>query len=624
MSLIKLRNAVLRYGEFPLFDALNFQIERGERVCLIGRNGAGKSTLLKLLLSEVMLDEGELEKQAGLKIARLVQDVPESLSGTVFEVVSEGLGENGLLLSRYQNLNEQLAHTVNDKLLLELEKLQHQIEQQNAWDLGRQVEQVISLTELPSDKQVSELSGGLKRRVLLAQALVADPDLLLLDEPTNHLDIDSISWLEKFLINYPKAVLFISHDRVFMQKIATRIVELDQGKIISWQGDYHSFLQHKEGFLQAEAKEQALFDKRLAEEEVWIRQGIKARRTRNEGRVRALERMREERQQRRVRTGQVKLETQAAQQSGKIVFEAENLSFDYAGKTIVKNFSTTIMRGDKIGIIGPNGSGKSTLINLLLGNLQASSGHLRCGTKLEVSYFDQLRAELDLEKTVRDNIYEGSDFININGQSKHVISYLQDFLFPPQQARSPAKSLSGGERNRLLLARLFTKSSNVLVMDEPTNDLDAETLELLEEQLLQYEGTLLLVSHDRALLNNVVTSTLVFEGEATVKEYVGGYDDYCRQRQSVETSVKAEAKQNDIKIVKLKQKLSYKEQHELEQLPQKIEELEAELRILQQLIGAPDFYQQDHAEINKTLEQVHELEKIIQSSYRRWEELSEI
>ena len=623
MSLIKLRNIYLRYGEFPLFDHLNLHIEAGERVCLIGRNGAGKSTLLKLLMGEVTADEGDIEKKPQLKIVRLNQEVPENLSGTVFEVVSEGLGEAGLLISRYQHLLEQLTHSHDSKLMQDLEKVQHQIEVQGAWNLSREVENIISLIELPRDQQVSELSGGLKRRVLLAKALVSDPDLLLLDEPTNHLDIEAITWLEKFLCNYPKAQLFITHDRVFMQKIATRIVELEQGKIISWEGDYASFLKHKAESLNAEAKEQALFDKRLAQEEVWIRQGIKARRTRNEGRVRALETMREQRKQRRARPGQVKLETQSAEQSGKIVFEVENISFNQADKTIIKNFSTTILRGDKVGIIGPNGSGKSTLLNLLLGDLEPQAGRIGRGTKLEVSYFDQLRQQLDLEKSVQDNIYTGSEFININGQSKHVISYLQDFLFSPQQARSPVKSLSGGERNRLLLARLFTKASNVLVLDEPTNDLDAETLELLEEQLLQYEGTLLLVSHDRALLNNVVTSTLVFEGDGKVMEYVGGYDDYLRQRALLTDKVAEVVEKEVTKPNSSKKKLSYNEQRELEQLPEKINLLEKKLGELQIKINDPAFYQQDKQIVQASLAELQKLETDLQTAYQRWEYLED-
>lgn len=622
MSLIKLRNIYLRYGEFPLFDHLNVQIEAGERVCLIGRNGAGKSTLLKLLMGEITADEGEIEKQPSLKIARLIQEVPEHLEGTVFDVVSEGLGEPGLLLSQYQHLIEQLAHSQDPKLFTQLEKVQHQIETQQAWDLNRQVDQIISLLELPRDQLVSELSGGLKRRVLLAQSLVTDPDLLLLDEPTNHLDIASIDWLEKFLCNYPKAQLFISHDRVFMQKISTRIIELDQGKITSWPGDYEAFLKHKAEALNAEAKEQALFDKRLAEEEIWIRQGIKARRTRNEGRVRSLEKMREQRKQRRIRPGQVKLETQASEASGKIVFDVDNISFNYEGRSIIDHFSTVIMRGDKIGIIGPNGSGKSTLLNLLLGHLQPDSGKITRGTKLEISYFDQLRQQLDLEKSVRDNISEGSDFVTINGQSKHIITYLQDFLFPASQARSAVKSLSGGERNRLLLARLFTKASNVLVMDEPTNDLDAETLELLEEQLSQYEGTVLLVSHDRALLNNVATSTIVFEGEGKLAEYVGGYDDYLRQRQLPKSSTEKWIEKTEAPQVKApKKKLSYNEQRELDQLPKKIEALEKQLNEVQVQISHPDFYQQEHSKTQEILNKLHRFEQELQALYKRWEEL---
>ncbi len=623
MTLIKLRDIYLRYGEFPLFDHLSMQIEKGERVCLMGRNGAGKSTLLKLLMGDIKADEGDVERQSGLTVARLVQEVPENLSGTVFDVVSEGLGEAGLLLSQYQHLSEQLTHSEDPKLLDELGKLQQKIESLQAWDVGQKVESTLSLLELPGEAQINELSGGLKRRVLLAQALVTEPDLLLLDEPTNHLDINAIDWLEKFLVNAPLTLLFITHDRVFMQNLATRIIELDQGKTTSWPGDYAFFLKHKAEALEAESKEQALFDKRLAQEEVWIRQGIKARRTRNEGRVRALKKMREERKQRRIRPGQVKLETQSAQDSGKIVLDINDVSFSYQDKSIVDHFSSIILRGDKVGIIGPNGSGKSTLLNLMLGQLQPTQGTIRQGTKLEVSYFDQLRQQLDLEKSVQENITEGADFINLNGQSLHVISYLQNFLFSPQQARSPAKSLSGGERNRLLLARLFTQPSNVLVLDEPTNDLDAETLELLEEQLLNYEGTLLLVSHDRALLNNIVTSTLVLEGNGVLNEYIGGYDDYLRQRPMESGSQKKTAPALEKPTLKTSaKKLSYKDQQILEALPKKIEALEQQQQQLQSLINEPGFYQQSQDKIQGSLEEMQKLEGEIAAAYQRWEELS--
>lgn len=626
MPIITLRNIQLSYGGPLLLDGVDLSIEPGERICLMGRNGEGKSTLMKLIAGEIQADDGDREVQQGAIITRLTQEVPSGLSGSVFDVVASGLGELGDLVRRYHEISHQLTEDSDPALLDRLARVQQELENANGWETEQRVETVISRLSLDADMDFPALSGGLKRRVMLARALVQDPDLLLLDEPTNHLDIESIDWLEEFLLGYKGTLLFVTHDRAFLQKLATRIIELDRGRASDWPGDFDNYLRRKEEVLNAEQKANARFDKKLAQEEVWIRQGIKARRTRNEGRVRALQAMRDEFGQRRSQQGQARMTLQDAERSGKLVVEAKNVSYSWDDRPIIRDFSTTILRGDRIGIIGPNGVGKTTLIKLLLGEIEPNSGTIRLGHRLEVAYFDQLRSVLDEEKNVIDNVADGHERIEINGQSKHIISYLQDFLFTPDRTRQPVKALSGGERNRLLLARLFARPANVLVMDEPTNDLDVETLELLEEILMDYKGTLLLVSHDRAFINNVVTSTLVFEGNARVNEYVGGYDDWLLQRSKQVTdeiiapkpaAEKPKSATDDIKP----KKLSYKDQRELEQLPLQIESLETELDELQNQMAAPEFYQQDGAIIAETRGRLEQLQQELAGYYERWEEL---
>jgi ATP-binding cassette subfamily F protein uup len=619
MAILTFRDIVLTFGHPPLLEGVNFQIDRGERLCLVGRNGTGKSTLLKLVAGEILADGGEIVRAQGLRVAQLAQEVPLGTSGSIFHVVAEGLGKAGELIERYH----QLAHDVADdhSLMDALEQCQHELETIDGWALTQRVETVLSKLNLDADTDIATLSGGMKRRVMLARALVAEPDLLLLDEPTNHLDIAAITWLEEFLLNWNGALLFITHDRAFLQRLATRIIELDRGKLVDFPGDYATYLARKEALLAAEERQNALFDKRLAQEEVWIRQGIKARRTRNEGRVRALKEMRNEHAARRSQTGSARMAIQTAERSGRIVVEAEDVDFEYGGRTVIRSLSTTIMRGDKVGIIGPNGAGKTTLLRLLLGELEPTRGNLKRGTNLEIAYFDQYRALLDEEKSVQDNVGEGRDTLTINGQPKHVLSYLQDFLFTPARARQPVKALSGGERNRLLLAKLFTRPSNVLVLDEPTNDLDSDTLDLLEELLADYSGTVLLVSHDRAFLNNVVTSTLVFEGDGVVNDYVGGYDDWLRQRAKSIEAKPVEAKREAAPVREKPKKLSYKIQRELEELPKKIEQLETERGALQKRIGDPAFYQQGKAEIDAAQARMTALDEELARAYVRWEEL---
>lgn len=620
MALLTLRNINLGYGGPNLLDSLNLQIDKAERLCLLGRNGEGKSTLMKVIAGFVKVDGGTIERQQNLKVAYLTQDVPSEITGSVYDVVASGLDEAGQLLQQYHHAVLNVTENPDNKNLAELERIQHQLEVIDGWEIGQQIDSTLSKLQLPADEEFSAQSGGLKRRVLLAKALVTQPDLLLLDEPTNHLDIEAINWLEEFLLNWNGSLLFVTHDRSFLRKLATRIIELDRGQLTSWPGDYDNYLIRKQEALNAEEKENALFDKKLAQEEKWIRQGIKARRTRNEGRVRALKAMREERNARRERSGTVKMDISAQERSGKIVIEADNISYAYGSQTIIKNFSTTIMRGDRVGIIGPNGVGKTTLISILLGQIKPDEGSVKTGTNLDIAYFDQHRSELDNEKSVRENLAEGTDNIEINGKSKHVMSYLSDFLFSPNRANSPVSTLSGGERNRLMLAKLFTKPFNLLVMDEPTNDLDVETLELLEELLLEYKGTLLLVSHDRAFLNNVVTSTLVFEGDATVNEYVGDYDDWLRQRSAATTkTINTEPKSKKEKSNTKTKKLSYKDQRELDALPQLIESLDQELEDLTNKMASPDFYQQDKDIISETTSRISEVEKELEHAYERWE-----
>jgi len=626
MALVSLQNISVGFGGPLLLEGVDLSIERGERVCLVGRNGTGKSTIMRVITGEIKPDSGKVVFQQGLRTTLLTQEVPQDIKGSVFDVVAGAFGEQGKLLADYHHVSSRLAHDHSEKLMAELEDVQHRFEAAGGWQMQQQVEEILTRLQLPEDTEFSELSGGLKRRVLLAKALAGSPDLLLLDEPTNHLDIVSISWLEEFLLSYGGTLLFVTHDRALLQKLATRIIDLDRGKLTSWPGSYRAYLELKQAALDGEATENAKFDKKLAAEEVWIRQGVKARRTRNEGRVRALKELRRVRSERREKIGTANIQVQEAERTGKLVVEAEGVSFGYGSKQVIRDLSTTIIRGDKIGIIGPNGSGKTTLLKLLLGGLKPQQGKIKLGTNIEVAYLDQHRAQLDDEKTVQQNVASGSDYVTINGNNRHVIGYLQDFLFAPARARSPVKVLSGGERNRLLLAKLFTQPSNVLVLDEPTNDLDIETLDLLEELLMDYSGTVLLVSHDRAFINDVVTSTLVFEGEGRVNEYVGGYDDWLRQgKRKLEEPVvqaKAEEKKEPVRPAPGKQrKLTFKEQKELEELPKRIEELEAELQKLHATMADPNFYRESGSKVAGTTTRLENVEKELAIVYKRWEEL---
>ena len=640
MTLLKFSDVSLAFGAMPLLDKVSWQIARGERVCIIGRNGTGKSSMLRLVKGEQKGDDGEVWRAPGLKIGELPQELPVADERTVFDVVAAGLDGVGELLAQFHHLSMNIQ---NDEDLEKLMHVQHELEARDGWRLQQVVESTLSRLQLPADKTLAELSGGWRRRVLLAQALVSEPDLLLLDEPTNHLDIGAIAWLEEALRSFNGAVLFITHDRSFLQNLATRILELDRGGLIDWNGDYASFLVHKEAALAAEETANALFDKRLAQEEVWIRQGIKARRTRNEGRVRALKALRVERGERRERQGKANIQIESAEKSGKQVMVLENVSFHHAGgPMLVKDFSMVLQRQDRIGLLGANGTGKTTLLKLMLGGLEPTSGKVERGTKLEVAYFDQMRHQLELEKTVIDNLAEGRDFIEIDGQNRHVLSYLGDFLFSPQRARTPVKALSGGERARLLLAKLFSKPANLLVLDEPTNDLDVETLELLEEVLSNYKGTVLMVSHDRAFLDNVVTSTLVFEGEGKVREYVGGYEDWIRQGGSpkllgVTESKGGKSELNSAVVEKQdvqaeaapvaavadasKKKLSYKLQRELEMLPGQIDAVEQRMAEAQEEVNAAGFYQRPIGETSAVLAQIEKLQGELDVLVERWAEL---
>ncbi|BDV41947.1 heme ABC transporter ATPase [Geotalea uraniireducens] len=627
MALLTLRNITLAFGGPPLFDGVNLQIEEGERLCLLGRNGTGKSTLLKLLAGEIPLEGGEIMRQQGVRVALVSQEVPQGLGGTVFDVAAAGMGEATALLAEYHQVSHRLAEAANDELLARLATLQKRLEETGGWGLHQEVERVLNRLSLDADAPFASLSGGTKRRALLARALVAAPDILLLDEPTNHLDIDTILWLEEFLLKQVKTLLFVTHDRAFARRLANRVAELDRGRLYAFACGYDEFVERREALLEAEVTRQAQFDKKLAQEEAWIRQGIKARRTRNEGRVRALKKLREERRQRRERLGTATIRLQEAERSGALVVEADNASFAYGDRPIIRDFSTTIMRGDRVGIIGPNGSGKTTLLRLLLGELTPDSGDIRLGTRREVLYFDQLREQLDLDKTVQENVGEGNDTIMVGGKSRHVIGYLQDFLFSPDRARTPVRILSGGERNRLLLAKLFTKPANVLVLDEPTNDLDAETLDLLEELLMDYSGTILLVSHDREFLNNVVTSTLALGGDGRVREYVGGYDDWLRQA-AAEAPAPAKPAATTAAPVRERaerpRKLSFKEERELEALPERIHLLEEEQERLHATLADPEFYKRAGAEVASVKERLEALEAELTAVYDRWEELETV
>ena len=621
--LLNLKNLSLNLGSTVLLDKVELTLERGERLCLVGRNGTGKSTLMKLIAGSILPDGGDIVRAQNLRVAQLPQDVPKGLAGTVYQVAAAGLGEAGRLVAEYH----RLLHDDPDNMKA-LGDIQSALEAHDGWSLDSRVQAVLTRLDLDGDVEFAALSGGLKRRTLLAQALVAEPDLLLLDEPTNHLDIDSIAWLEEFLLGWNGTLLFITHDRAFLRRLATRIIELDRGILRSWPGTYDDYLRRKEEALRAEAQQGALFDKRLAQEEAWIRKGIEARRTRNQGRVERLYKLRDEDRARRKLPGQVKLAVQEAERSGKLVVEAENVNFARGERVLVNNFSTTLLRGDKLGIIGPNGAGKTTLLNLLLGKLAPDSGKLKNGTNLQVAYFDQLRALLDENKPVYENIGDGKDFVEIDGNNMHVMSYLQNFLFTPDRARSPVKALSGGERSRLLLARLFAQPSNLLVLDEPTNDLDVETLDLLEEKLGEYNGTVLLVSHDREFLDNVVTRCLVFEGRGRIGEYVGGYQDWLRQRFSAPTSNKPESRttapagrQQAAPAAKPAAKLNYKEQRELATLPGLIEKLEAEQGQLSEQLSDGGLYQREKAKAVAIQERLAAIGTELTAAYARWESL---
>jgi ATP-binding cassette subfamily F protein uup len=627
MALISLRNITLAFGGPPLLDGINLQIEPGERLCLMGRNGMGKSTLLKLISGELIPDGGDISRQQGLRVALVSQEIPLGLVGTVFNVVAEGMGKAAALLAEYHLVGHHLAAEGGVKWLPRLAALQKSLEDEGGWHLSQEVERVLSRLKLDPDAEFDTLSGGTKRRVLLARALVAAPDILLLDEPTNHLDIDTIVWLEDFLLKNVKSFLFVTHDRTFARRVANRVAELDRGRLYAFACGYDLFVERREELLAAEVSRQALFDKKLAEEEAWVRQGIKARRTRNEGRVRTLKKLREERRERREKVGSVKIQLQEADRSGRLVVEAEGASFAYDGRPVIADLTTTIIRGDRVGIIGPNGSGKTTLLRLLLGDLTPQQGEVRPGSRLEVLYFDQMREQLDLTRTVQENVGEGNDTLTINGKPRHIIGYLQDFLFTPERARTPVHVLSGGERNRLLLAKLFTKPSNVLVMDEPTNDLDAETLDLLEELLAEYSGTLLLVSHDREFLNNVVTSTLVLGGDGDVREYVGGYDDWLRQSAPSSSSMPTVAKNAEVKArtkTEKARKLTFKEERELESITERIGKLEEEQEALHQTLADPEFYRSAGGEVAQLNTRLVRLGQELAEAYQRWEELETV
>ena len=625
MALMGMRDVSWGFDNPPLLDNITFQIEKGERVCLIGRNGVGKSTFLKLLSGEMVPDRGEVWRQGGVSIALLTQDVITGFEGTIFDLVAEGLGDKGKILVEYNCLTKIPEPLNSPDLLKRREQLQHMLDTDNGWAFFYRVESVLSRTGLDAGTKYNDLSAGMKRRVLFARCLAQEPDILALDEPTNHFDIESILWMEDFILRHIKTLIFVTHDRAFLKNISNRVIELDRGTLTSYDCDYEKYLNRKQAALDAEENQNRQFDKKLSQEEIWIRQGVKARRTRNEGRVRALEKMREAYRARRKKLGNVRMQLQEAERTGKLVIEATDLCHSYGNTVVLKNFSTVIMRGDKVGIIGPNGIGKTTFLSILLKVILPDSGKIRHGTNLEIAYFDQLRMSLDEEKTVAENIGEGNDFIVFNGEKRHVISHLRDFLFSPQRCRMPVHVLSGGEKNRLLLAKLFTQPSNVLVLDEPTNDLDIETLDLLEELLLEFPGTVLIVSHDRAFLNNVVTSTLVFEGNGIVSEYAGGYDDWLVQRPKPENPQSSEKKTAE--RIKQKpgqirtQKLTFKEKQELKDLPQLIEKLESEQKDLYEKMADPLLYKMDKNEMARIKSELEKTEKAIEEAYYRWEEL---
>lgn len=631
MALLTIHNGQLAFGDHPLLDRADFALQENERVCLVGRNGAGKSTLMKILSGNIIMDDGKMQITQDVVVSRLEQDPPRNELGTVYDYVAGGLAEIGEQLKIYHDLLDLIATDPSEKNLNRLTRVQEQLDHANAWRFEDRVSNVLAALKLTAETKLTDLSGGWQRKAALARALVCDPDVLLLDEPTNHLDVATIEWLEGFLKDFRGSIIFISHDRAFIKSMATRIVDLDRGKLSSFPGDYENYLVEKEEALRVEEMQNAEFDKKLAQEEVWIRQGIKARRTRNEGRVRALKKLREERLNRREVQGKAVIQIDDGQRSGKIVFEAENLNFGFEGKDIVKDFSFNIMRGDRIALIGPNGCGKSTVLKLLLDQLKPDSGRLHCGTKLEVAYFDQYREILDPEKSVIDNLADGKQEVTVGGRERHALSYLQDFLFSPKRARTPVKALSGGEKNRLLLARIFLKSNNLLILDEPTNDLDIETLELLEDLLANYQGTLLLVSHDRQFVDNTVMTSWIFEGNGVIEEFVGGYHDAQQQRKQALEYRQVEKPSKPEKVVeetpktapvKAKpKKLSYKLQRELEALPMRLEELETQIETLQEEVNDPSFFSKSVEQTQPVLDKLSAAEQELEVAFERWEEL---
>ncbi|MGI9265768.1 MAG: ATP-binding cassette domain-containing protein [Gammaproteobacteria bacterium] len=631
MSLLRLDKASLAYGHRPLLRDVDLEIERGERVCLLGRNGEGKTSLLRLVAGEAIADDGSIWIRPGTRVSQLAQEAEIRAGGSVYDLVVTGLGNLAELVSRYHQATIDVASDAGPRAVQHLASLQDELEEAGGWELEQKVETVMSRLGLDGEIAAESLSGGWRRRAMLARALVSDPDILLLDEPTNHLDLDAIAWLEDVMMDFRGALLFVSHDRAFIRRLATRIVELDRGVLSSWSGDYDNYLRRKAEQIETEARHDALFDKKLSQEEAWIRKGIKARRTRNEGRVRELKSLREKRRQRIDRLGQAKISLDEADQSGKIVFDLENASFAYDSQPIVDRLTLRIMRGDRIGLIGPNGTGKSTLIKLLLGDLAPDSGVIRRGTRLEVAYFDQQRMQLEPERSVMDNVAQGSQTIVVGGRQQHVAGYLQRFLFAAERLNSPVSSLSGGERNRLLLARLFSKPANLLVLDEPTNDLDVDTLELLEELISDFEGTVLLVSHDRVFLDNIVTSTLAFDGSGTITEYVGGYSDWRQHQDSIDTrsdrmtpGARPAKKRDKQTVGKKPAKLSYKDQRELETLPAEIEALEREQATLHQAVNREGFYARPKTEVDDVIQSLKTIEENLLTSYKKWEYLDNL
>ncbi len=628
MSLLRFENVSLAFGHYALLENADLELDKGERVCLVGRNGEGKSSLMKLVDGGLTADDGEIRLQPGTRVAALAQEVKTEYSQTVFDVVTGGLPQLKELLAQYHHAAGRVARSQNPDDVKRLADLQHELEAQDGWQIEQRVESVLSRLRLDGDVRMDSLSGGWRRRAMLARALVIEPDLLLLDEPTNHLDIEAIVWLEEFISTFSGALLFVTHDRAFVRRTATRIVELDRGQLTSWPGNYDDYVRRKADQREVEALHNTKFDKKLSEEETWIRQGIKARRTRNEGRVRALKALRLERDQRREQVGKAKIRLQEGEQSGWVVFETDNVSFAFNDESVIQSFSTRILRGDRVGIIGPNGAGKTTLIRLLLGELTPVSGEIRRGTRLQVAYFDQQREQLDPNAIVMDSVGDGDRAVNIDGQTRHVAGYLQDFLFPRQRLQSPVKSLSGGERNRLLLARLFSRPANVLILDEPTNDLDVETLELLEERVAEFKGTLIIVSHDRAFLDNVVTSIISVSADGQVSEHVGGYSDWLRfnqatQRENNKSRSKVATSDKPVRREKESKKLSYKEQYELKQLPEKIEQLENELSRIQSMMNDPEFYKSDSDIISQTAAELDLVNNELKQCYERWELLED-